>query len=130
VRRGRPCAAAWWPTPGPPFDLRATETAADRTYSGIVRLVHQAEPAQPPLVRLADRYALRFLGLSLAAAGIAWAADGAARAVAALVVATPCPLILAAPVALVGGPSQAARHGREGWWRLRAAGVVHHLAVR
>ena len=96
---------------GPPFDLRATATAQNSTYSGIVRLVQQAEAAQPPLVRLADRYALWFVGLTLAGAGIAWAVGGATRAVAVLVVATPCPLILAAPVALVGGLSQAARRG-------------------
>lgn len=96
---------------GAPFDLRATAGAAESTYSGIVRLVRQAEASEPPLVRLADRYALAFLGLTLAAAGAAWAFGGATRAVAVLVVATPCPLILAAPVALVAGLSQAPRPG-------------------
>jgi len=76
-----------------------------------VRLVRAAEEAQSPFVRLADRYALWFLGLTLAGGGIAWGVGGATRAVAVLVVATPCPLILAAPVALVGGLSQAARRG-------------------
>ena len=109
---------------GPPFDLRATATAAESTYSGIVRLVQQAEAAQPPFVRLADRYALWFLGLTLAGSGIAWGAGGAVRAVAVLVVATPCPLILAAPVALVGGLSQAARRGVV----VKGGGVLERLA--
>jgi cation transport ATPase len=94
-----------------PFDLRATTSAADSTYAGIVRLVSEAESAQAPFVRLADRYAMWFLPLSLAVAGAAWALGGATRAVAVLVVATPCPLILAAPVALVSGLSAAARRG-------------------
>src|SRR6185503_3233842 len=88
-----------------PFDLRATTSAVDSTYAGIVRLVSEAESTQAPFVRLADRYALWFLPLSLAVAGVAWALGGATRAVAVLVVATPCPLILAAPVALVSGLS-------------------------
>ncbi len=94
-----------------PFDLRASSGAADSTYAGIVRLVSQAESAQAPFVRLADRYAMWFLPLSLAVAAAAWALGGAGRAVAVLVVATPCPLILAAPVALVSGLSAAARRG-------------------
>ena len=94
-----------------PFDLRATSSAADSTYAGIVRLVSEAESAQAPFVRLADRYAMWFLPLSLAVAAAAWALGGAERAVAVLVVATPCPLILAAPVALVSGLSAAARRG-------------------
>jgi heavy metal translocating P-type ATPase len=96
---------------GAPFDLMTTARAADSTYAGIVRLVSEAEDSQAPFVRLADRYAVWFLFVSLAAAGAAWAAAGAARAVAVLVVATPCPLILAAPVALVSGMSVAARRG-------------------
>jgi len=76
-----------------------------------VRLVSEAESSQAPFVRLADRYAAWFLLVSLAAAGGAWALAGAARAVAVLVVATPCPLILAAPVAVVSGMSVAARRG-------------------
>ncbi|HUZ24013.1 MAG TPA: heavy metal translocating P-type ATPase [Streptosporangiaceae bacterium] len=96
---------------GDPFDLVATAKAADSTYAGIVRLVSEAEESQAPFVRLADRYAVWFLFVTLAAAGGAWALAGAARAVAVLVVATPCPLILAAPVALVSGMSVAARRG-------------------
>jgi heavy metal translocating P-type ATPase len=96
---------------GGPFDLLATARAADSTYAGIVRLVSEAENSPAPFVRLADRYAIWFLVVSLAAAAAAWAAGGADRAVAVLVVATPCPLILAAPVALVAGLSVAARRG-------------------
>jgi heavy metal translocating P-type ATPase len=96
---------------GGPFDLRAIASAEDSTYAGIVRLVSEAESSQAPFVRLADRYALWFLAVSLAAAGAAWAIADTARAVAVLVVATPCPLILAAPVALVSGLSVAARRG-------------------
>jgi heavy metal translocating P-type ATPase len=96
---------------GSPFDMRATATAADSTYAGIIRLVSEAENSQAPFVRLADRFAMWFLLVSLAAAGAAWAFAGPERAVAVLVVATPCPLILAAPVALVSGLSVAARRG-------------------
>ncbi len=64
---------------GGPFDLRATASAADSTYAGIVRLVSEAEASQAPFVRLADRYAVWFLLVSLAAAGAAWAAGGRGR---------------------------------------------------
>ncbi len=97
---------------GGPFDLRATTTAADSTFAGIVRLVEGASAATSPFVRLADRYAVVFLGLSFGTAAAAWIASGdAARAVAVLVVATPCPLILAAPVAIVAGLSRCAARG-------------------
>jgi heavy metal translocating P-type ATPase len=109
---------------GGPFDLRATTSTADSTYAGIVRLVAEAERSQAPFVRLADRYAMWFLPLTLAVAGLAWAAGGAVRAVAVLVVATPCPLILAAPVALVSGLSAAARRGVV----VKSGGVLERLA--
>jgi heavy metal translocating P-type ATPase len=109
---------------GGPFDLRATTSAADSTYAGIVRLVSEAERSQAPFVRLADRYAMWFLPLTLAVAGLAWALGGAERAVAVLVVATPCPLILAAPVALVSGLSAAARRGVV----VKSGGVLERLA--
>jgi len=109
---------------GGPFDVRATATAADSTYAGIVRLVSQAEASRAPFVRLADRYAMWFLLVSLAVAGAAWAVAGAERAVAVLVVATPCPLILAAPVALVSGLSVAARRGVV----VKGGGVLERLA--
>ena len=109
---------------GSPFDLRVTATSADSTYAGIVRLVREAESSEAPFVRLADRYALWFLAFTLGGAALAWAAGGAARAVAVLVVATPCPLILAAPIALVAGLSRAARRGVV----IKGGGVLERLA--
>ncbi|MEU1911360.1 heavy metal translocating P-type ATPase [Streptomyces massasporeus] len=97
---------------GGAFDLRAGATARDSTYAGIVRLAQQAGAQAAPVVRLADRYAAWFLPLSLTVAGLAWLFSGSAvRAVAVLVVATPCPLLLAAPVAIVSGLSRASRLG-------------------
>ncbi|MGW3096652.1 heavy metal translocating P-type ATPase [Streptomyces sp. NPDC001102] len=97
---------------GGAFELRATATEQDSTYAGIVRLAQQAGAESAPVVRLADRYAAWFLPLSLAVAGLAWLVSGSAvRAVAVLVVATPCPLLLAAPVAIVSGLSRASRLG-------------------
>ena len=97
---------------GGPFDLRATATADASTYAGIVRLVEQAGRAKAPFVRLADRYGLLFVPLTLAIAGLAWLVSGdPVRALAVLVVATPCPLLLAAPIAIVSGISRAARRG-------------------
>jgi heavy metal translocating P-type ATPase len=97
---------------GAPFDLRATTTAAESTYAGIVRLVEEAGADRAPFVRLADRYALGFVPLTLSMAAATWAWSGSLlRAVAVLVVATPCPLILAAPVAITSGLSRAARRG-------------------
>lgn len=97
---------------GGPFDLRATATAEASTYAGIIRLVAQAQASKAPFTRMADRYALAFTPLALGIAGVAWAASGdPVRALAVLVVATPCPLILAAPVAIVSGISRAARRG-------------------
>jgi heavy metal translocating P-type ATPase len=97
---------------GESFDLRAVATAGESTYAGIVRLVEQAQREKAPFVRLADRYALVFVPVTLAIAGAAWAITGdAVRALAVLVVATPCPLILAAPIAIVAGISRAAKRG-------------------
>jgi heavy metal translocating P-type ATPase len=97
---------------GGPFTLRAVASADHSTYSAVVRLVQAAERERPPLVRLADRWALWFLLATLGLAGWAWWYAGeAARGLAVLVVATPCPLILAAPVALICGVSRAARRG-------------------
>jgi heavy metal translocating P-type ATPase len=97
---------------GPSFDLRATATAEESTYAGVVRLVEEAQTQKAPFVRLADRYAAIFVPVTLVIAGVAWAATGQAeRALAVLVVATPCPLILAAPIAIVSGISRAAKRG-------------------
>jgi heavy metal translocating P-type ATPase len=97
---------------GEAFDMRATRTASESAYAGIVRLVKEAEEQRAPFVRMADRYAAILLPVTLAVAGGAWALSGdPVRGLAVLVVATPCPLILAAPVALISGVSRAARHG-------------------
>jgi len=97
---------------GNAFELRASATAEHSTYAGIVRLASEAAAENAPTVRLADRYAAWFVPLTLLVAGAAWLASGSAvRAVAVLVVATPCPLLLAAPVAIVSGLSRASRHG-------------------
>lgn len=97
---------------GEVFELLATRRASDSIYAGIVRLVETAERSRAPMERLADRYALVFLAVTVALAMAAWIVTGdPVRAVAVLVVATPCPLILAVPVALVAGLSRAARHG-------------------
>jgi heavy metal translocating P-type ATPase len=97
---------------GGPFDLLATTGAANSTYAGIVRLVSEASASTSPFVRTADRYATGFLAITFAVAGGAWWWSASLdRAVAVLVVATPCPLILAAPVAIVAGLSRAAERG-------------------
>lgn len=111
---------------GGPFDLRVTTEVADSTYAGIVRLVSEARAGSAPFVRLADRYAAFFLPLAVAVAGLAWGVSGqAVRAVAVLVVATPCPLILAAPVAIVSGLSRAARRGVI----IKGGGALERLAA-
>ena len=94
------------------FDMEALKPASASTYAGIVRLVEAAQAAKAPMVRLADRYALAFLLVTLALAGGTWALTGDhMRMLAVLVSATPCPLILAVPVAIVSGMGKAARRG-------------------
>ena len=74
------------------FDMSATARAAESTYAGIVRLVETAQRSRAPMSRLADKYALVFLLLTVGIAGAAWwFTDDPIRAVAVLVVATPCP---------------------------------------
>jgi heavy metal translocating P-type ATPase len=97
---------------GETFEMRASSVAGESTYAGIVRLVTAAQTAKAPFVRLADRYALVFLPFTLAVAFLAWLISGdLIRSLAVLVAATPCPLILAAPVAFIAGVAQAARRG-------------------
>lgn len=97
---------------GDAFDMIAVRPAAESTYANIVRLVQAAQESKAPSVRIADRYAIWFLLLTLAVAGGAWWATGdRLRALAVLVVATPCPLILALPVAIISGMSRAAGLG-------------------
>ena len=97
---------------GAPFDLVASATAEHSTYAGIVRLVEEAQSSKAPFVRLADRYAMLFVPLTLVISGLAWLVSGdPVRALAVLVVATPCPLLLAVPIAIVAGISRAAKRG-------------------
>jgi heavy metal translocating P-type ATPase len=113
---------------GAAVEITTTRPAVESTYAALVRLVRAAQGSQAPFVRMADRYAVWFLAFTLALAGLAWAASAdPVRAVAVLVVATPCPLILAAPVALVSGVSRAARSGVI----VKGAAVIEQLgAVR
>ena len=93
----------------PPIDFVATAAAAQSTYAGVVRLVEQAQASSAPFVRAADRFAILFVPFTLLLAGAAWALSGdPVLAVAVLVVATPCPLLLAAPIAIMSGLSRAA----------------------
>lgn len=95
-----------------PFDLIVAHDAANSTYANIVRLVQEAQTGKAPFTRMADRYALWLIPFTLLVAGLAWLWSGdPIRALAVLVVATPCPLILAAPIAIVSGISNAARQG-------------------
>jgi heavy metal translocating P-type ATPase len=97
---------------GETFEMTASSVAGESTYAGIVRLVTTAQTAKAPFVRLADRYALVFLPFTVVVAGVAWLISGdLIRSLAVLVAATPCPLILAAPVAFIAGVAQAARRG-------------------
>ncbi len=97
---------------GETFEFRATATAAESTYAGIVRMVTAAQTAKTPFVRIADRFALVLLPVTLGLAAVAWYWSGdATRGLAVLVASTPCPLILAAPVAFIAGSSRAARLG-------------------
>jgi heavy metal translocating P-type ATPase/RND family efflux transporter MFP subunit len=97
---------------GETFEMRATARAGDSAYAGIVRLVEAAQTERAPFIRMADRYALLLIPVTLLITGAAWWFSGdPVRAVAVLVTATPCPLILAAPAAFIGGTSRAARRG-------------------
>lgn len=94
------------------FTMRATVLAMDSQYQRIVSLVAEASASRAPMTRLADRYAVPFTLVSLLIAGVAWAISGdPVRFAEVLVVATPCPLLIAPPVAFLGGMSRAARNG-------------------
>jgi heavy metal translocating P-type ATPase len=97
---------------GQTFEMRATASASESTYAGIVRLVTAAQTAKAPFIRMADRYALVLLPVTLLLAAAAWGWSGdPIRGLAVLVASTPCPLIIAAPVAFIAGVSRAARLG-------------------
>lgn len=92
--------------------VRALHSAADSQYEQIIKLVQGATSTQAPFVRLADRYSVPFTFISFFIAGAAWFATGdAIRFLEVLVVATPCPLLLGAPIAIISGMSRAAKHG-------------------
>lgn len=111
---------------GEPLDLVATAPAEESTYAGVVRLVRQAQAGTARFVRMADRVAVAFVPLALVLAGAAWALSGEpVRAVAVLVVATPCPLLLAAPIAIMSGLSRAARAGVV----IKGGGALERLAA-
>ena len=94
------------------LEIRATRLAADSKYQQIIRLVREAESQRAPIVRMADRYSVWFTVVTLGVAAAAWFFSGdPVRALAVLVVATPCPLILATPIAVVSGMSRAASRG-------------------
>jgi heavy metal translocating P-type ATPase len=97
---------------GEAFSMRASAVAAQSTYAAIVNMVAAAQTAKAPFIRMADRFAMVMLPATLILAGLAWYFSGdPVRALAVLVVATPCPLILATPVAFVSGVARAARAG-------------------
>ena len=107
-------------------EIVATATAADSQYQQIVALVAEAADSKAPVVRLADRYAVPFTLFSLALAGVAWWLSGdPVRFAEVLVLATPCPLLIAAPVAFIGGMSRAARNGII----VKGGGVLEQLAA-
>ena len=106
-------------------EVVATATAGDSQYQQIVALVAEAAASKAPVVRLADRYAVPFTLFSLALAGVAWWLSGdPVRFAEVLVLATPCPLLIAAPVAFIGGMSRAARNGVI----VKGGGVLEQLA--
>jgi heavy metal translocating P-type ATPase len=117
---------------GEAFDLVASHHAAESTYAGIIRLVEEAQRSKAPMSRVADRFAILFLAVTVLISGAAWYWTGdPIRAVAVLVVATPCPLILAVPVAIVSGLSRAARFGIliKGGKAIEALGRVYSLVI-
>jgi len=92
--------------------MRAIRRSADSQYQQIVALVRDAQESRAPVVRLADQFAIPFTAVSLVIAGAAWGISGdPTRFAEVLVLATPCPLLIAAPVAFLGGLSRAAKAG-------------------
>ncbi|HEX6291965.1 MAG TPA: heavy metal translocating P-type ATPase [Herpetosiphonaceae bacterium] len=97
---------------GSAFEMRADKLSEESQYAKIVQLVRKAQEEKPAIQRLADRYAVWFTPLTLAMCGVAWALTGDPRTIlSVLVVATPCPLILATPIAIIGGINRAAEAG-------------------
>lgn len=95
-----------------PFQIKAEKIAADSEYQAIVKLVKESETHPAKFVRLADRYAVPFTLIAYIIAGVAWyISKDPVRIAQVLVVASPCPLILAAPIAFVSGMSRTSRNG-------------------
>lgn len=91
---------------------KVTATAEDSQYQQIIKLVRSAASSQAPFVRLADRYSVPFTLIAYAIAGGVWVYSGQAiRFLEVIVVATPCPLLLAAPIALISGMARASKYG-------------------
>ncbi len=94
------------------LEMRASKRSAESKYAQIVRLVEEAQAQKAPIHRLADRYSIGFTIAAVALAGLAWALSGdSIYALAVMVCATPCPLILATPIAIMSGIDLAARNG-------------------
>ena len=94
------------------LEVRASKRSAESKYAQIVRLVEEAQAQKAPIHRLADRYAVWFTIAAIALASLSWAISGdSVYALAVLVVATPCPLILATPIAIMSGIDLAAHNG-------------------
>jgi heavy metal translocating P-type ATPase len=97
---------------GGPFEMQATALSSQSQYARIVALVRQAQDEKPPIGRLADQYAVWFTPLTLLMCALGWFITGDPRTIlAVLVVATPCPLILATPIAVISGINRAADRG-------------------
>ncbi|MEO8104823.1 MAG: heavy metal translocating P-type ATPase [Candidatus Saccharibacteria bacterium] len=91
---------------------KALATASDSQYEQIIKLVRSAAASQTPFVRLAERYSIPFTFLAFAIATAVWVVSGQAiRFLEVIIVATPCPLLLAAPIALISGMSRASKYG-------------------
>jgi heavy metal translocating P-type ATPase len=92
--------------------IKALHTSKDSQYQQIIKLVREATTSKSPFVRLADRYSVPFTAISFAIAGAAWVISGDMRRfLEVIVVATPCPLLIGAPIAIISGMSRAAKHG-------------------
>ncbi|MCX6502080.1 MAG: heavy metal translocating P-type ATPase [Microbacterium sp.] len=105
--------------------IRATRRSADSQYQQIVALVQGAQDSRAPVVRLADRFAIPFTAVALVLAGTGWALSGdPTRFAEVLVLATPCPLLIAAPVAFLAGLSRAAKTGVI----MKSGAVIEQLA--
>lgn len=97
---------------GSPFEYLATSSSEQSTYAAIIRLVKSAHEKNSPSIRIANKWAIRFVPVALLVAGASWVISGEVeRAIAVLVTATPCPLILAVPIAIVSGLSRTAQNG-------------------